>query len=167
MVPKKKIRESIRKDLEKEIMYGFKEEFLQQYLDLNAKFKVDRGKLLRAWIEGGMLDTTDIRRPLLKKALERVGVVIYQRASPREKPYVIFFVDIIAKKSAAFDANESAGIFKKLFPGVKAVFVAMDKEPEKLKKSQFKHLDDIIVGTTLEEIWEKTYKFLKETFLSE
>ncbi len=167
MPKKKKVRESVRKDLEKEIMYGFKEEFLQQNLDLAAKYKVDRGKLIRSWIESGFLHTTDIRKDLLRKALDRIGVVIYERSSPRDKPYVIFFVDIIAKRSAANDANEAAEIFKKLFPTTKAVFVAMDKEPEELKKSRFRHLDEIIVGKTLEEVWDKVYEFLKETFLPE
>jgi len=164
MKTKKKIRESVRKDLEKEIMYGFKEEFLQQDLKLASQYKVDRGKLLRSWVEGGLLDITNIRRNLLRKAIEKVGVVIYRRASPREKPHIIFFVDIIAKRSAANDANEAATIFKSLFPGVKAVFVAMDKEPEPLKKSQFKHLDEIITGTSLEEVWDKVYEYLKEEF---
>ncbi len=167
MTKKKKVRESIRKDLEKEIMYGFKEEFLQQDLNLAARFKVDRGKLIKSWIESGLLDITSVKRQDLKKVVERIGVVIYERSSPRDKPYVIFFTDVIGKRSAIDDANESASILKKLFPGIKAVFVAIDKEPEPIRRSRFKHLDEIIVDTTLEAVWDKTYEFLKETFQPE
>jgi len=164
MPAKKKVRESIRKDLEKELMYGFKEEFLQRSQELNARYKVDRGKLIRSWIESGLLDLTDVKRNLLRKIIERIGVVIYERASPREKPFIVFFVDAVAKIAAIHDANEAAEIIKKLFPHTKAVFVAMDKEPEPIKKSKFKHLDEIIIGASIEEIWDKAYELLKELF---
>ncbi len=167
MSSKKRPKESLRNDLEKEIMYGFKEEFLQQDVKLAGLYKVDRGKLITSWIEGGFLDTSDIKRPLLKRALSRIGVVIYRRASPREKPYIIFLVDTAAKRAAADSANEAAGIFKHLFPGTKTVFVAIDKEPEKLKPSRFKFLDKIIIGRDLEEAWNGVYDYLKQVFYPE
>lgn len=158
---KKKPKESLRNDLEKEIMYGFKEEFLQRDVKLSGIYKVDRGKLITSWIEGGFLDTSDIKRPLLKRALSKIGVVIYRRASPREKPYIIFLVDTVAKRAAADSANEAAQIFKHLFPNTKIVFIAIDKEPDKLKPSRFKYLDEIIIGKDLEEAWNKVYDYLK------
>ncbi len=161
---KKKPKESIRNDLEKEIMYGFKEEFLQQDVKLLGAYKVDRGKILRSWIEGGLLDTSGIKRNVLKRALERVGVVIYKRASPREKPFVIFFVDGNAKRSTIDDAEEAAKIFKRLFPGVLTAFAGIDEEPDPIKKSRYKNLDAIIVGKNLEEAWDGVYKFLEEIF---
>ncbi len=167
MSSKKKPKESLRNDLEKEIMYGFKEEFLQQDVKLAGMYKVDRGKLITSWIEGGFLDTSDIKRPLLKHALSKIGVVIYRRSSPRDKPYIIFLVDTIAKRAAADSANEAAQIFKHLFPNTKAVFVAIDKKPDKLKPARFKYLDEIIIGKNLEEAWNKVFEFLKETFYPE
>ncbi len=164
LAKKKKQKESIRNDLEKEIMYGFKEEFLQQSVKLLGTYKVDRGKILKSWIEGGLLDTSDIKRNILKSALSRVGVVIYKRASPKEKPYIIFFVDGNAKRSTIDDAEEAARVFKRLFPGVLAAFAGIDEEPEPIRKSRYKHLDAIIVGRNLEEAWDGVYKFLEEIF---
>lgn len=167
MSSRKKPKESLRNDLEKEIMYGFKEEFLQQDIKLAGIYKVDRGKLITSWIESGFLDTSGIKKPLIKRALSRVGVVIYKRSSPRDKPYIIFLVDTIAKRAAADSANEAAKVFKQLFPGTNIVFAAIDKEPDKLKSSRFKFLDAILIGKDLEEAWNKVYSYLKQVFYPE
>ncbi len=160
---KKPKKESIRNDVEKEIMYGFKEEFLKRDVKLETTYKVDRGKLIRSWIEGGLLDISGFKKRDLKKAVDAIGVVIYRRAYPHEKPLIIFFVGLLAKRSVADDANEYAGIFKKLFPGLTTAFVALDPEPEKLPKGRYKNLDEIIVGKSLEEIWNKAKEFISET----
>lgn len=157
----KKARESIRRDVEKYIMYSFKEEYMQRSQEINAKYTVDRGKILRSILETEYHGALGISEKELKKLIEKVGVVIYKRASPREIPYIIVFTDVTARRAAIDDAEEASGVLKTLFPGSITVFATVDKEPEKIKK-KYKKLDHIVVGSTLEEMWEKFDEILRE-----
>lgn len=157
----KKVRDSIRRDVEKYIMYSFKEEYMQKSQEINAKYTVDRGKILRSILETEYHGALDISDKELKRLIEKVGVVIYKRASPREIPYIIVFTDVNAKRANIDDAEWASGVLKSVFPGAVTVFATVDKEPEKIKK-KYKKLDHIVVGSELEEMWEKFDEILKE-----
>lgn len=164
MAKKKKVRDSLRRDIEKEFMYGFKEEYLQKSQELTARYKVDRGKVLRSIIENEYMGALEIDEKKTKRLLEKVGVVIYKRASPREIPYVIVFTDVVGKRSAIDDAEEGSKLFKRLFPGAITIFAAIDPEPEEVKKKRYKSLDYVIIGKNLEEAWDKFDEILQELF---
>ncbi|MGQ4891074.1 MAG: hypothetical protein ACP6IP_01160 [Candidatus Njordarchaeia archaeon] len=162
-MPQKKARESIRRDLEKYLMYSFKDEYLKKSQELNAKYLVDRGKILRSIFETEYHGALDISEKEIKRLIERIGVVIYKRASPKEIPYVIIFTDLSGKITAINDAEKGSKILKTLFPGSVTVFAAVDPAPEKIKK-KFKYLDHIVIGQNLEETWEKFDEILREMF---
>ncbi len=154
-MPSKKARESLRRDLEKYIVYSFKDEYLKQSQELNAKYLIDRGKILKSIFETEYHGALDISDRELKRLIERVGVVIYKRTSPKETPYVIIFSGLSGKKTAIDDAEEDSKVLKTVFPGSITVFAAVDPNPEKINKKRYKRLDHIIIGSTLEDMWEK------------
>jgi len=151
---KKKARESIRRDLEKYLMYSFKEEYMQKSQEINAKYTVDRGKIFRSIMENEYQGALDISDKELRRLLEKVGIVIYRRASPREKPFIIIFTDLAGKKTAIDDAEEESKVLKRIFKEIVTVFAAVDKEPERVNPKRYKKLDYIAISDSLEGVWE-------------
>ncbi|MEX2688995.1 MAG: hypothetical protein ACP6IQ_08175 [Candidatus Njordarchaeia archaeon] len=161
---KKKKKTFTGKIIEKGIVKMVKEDFLIDNVEWNSKFSVDRGKILKSWVESGLLEVTDISPNILKKAVDKVGVAIYRKSAPKEIPLLVIFTDTIPKKSTAASVNELAKVFKKIFPKVKTMLLAIGNDPDKINPSKYSHLDFIGFGSTLDDVWEVIKDDIEDVF---
>ncbi|MEM2833185.1 MAG: hypothetical protein QXE21_01775 [Candidatus Korarchaeota archaeon] len=162
-VSKKKSKhvEYTKNDFEKDLVQLIKRDFLKKYQELDERFDVDRGKLLKAAIEP-LLDTLDLElnRGEIRRASEMPAIILYRKAQPNPKPVCFIYAEFHFKQALIMNAENASRVLKNLFPGALAVFVALDKEPEKIKESKLKSLDKLISGSNLEECWTQLYEFL-------
>ncbi len=161
---KSKKTEYTKNDFEKDIMSRIKREFLKEYQELDERFDIDRGKMLRAVIEP-LLDTLslDFDRRKIKRAMEMPAIIIYRKTQPNPQPVCFVYAEFHFKQALITNADNATKLLKSLFPKAVAVYAALDKEPEKIKKSKFKHLDELIYGSDFEECWTKLRSFLAES----
>lgn len=162
---KPKKTEYTKNDFEKDIMARIKQDFLKQYQELDEKYDVDRGKMLKAVIEP-LLDTLslDFDRKSLKKAIEAPAIIIYRKMQPNPRPIAFIFAEFHFKQALINNADKAMKILKKLFPNSLGIYVALDKNPEKVKKKP-KELDMMIYGSSFDDCWSKLYEYLgKEVF---
>lgn len=160
---KSKHIEYTKNDFEKDLVQLVKRDFLKKYQELDERFDIDRGKLLKAAIEP-LLDTLglELDRGDIKRAAETPAIVIYRKAQPHPRPVCFIYAEFHFKQALIMNAENASKILKNLFPGTLAVFVALDKEPEKIKESKLRNLDKLVSGSSLEECWSQLYDFLAE-----
>ncbi len=158
---KPKKTEYTKNAFEKDIVSRIKREFLKEYQELDEKFDIDRGKMLRAVIEP-LLDTLslDFDRKKIRRAMEMPAIIIYRKAQPNPRPVCFIYAEFHFKQALITNAENASKLLKSLFPKALAAYVALDKEPEKIKKSKLKYLDELIHGPNFEECWSKLREFL-------
>jgi len=164
---KKRKFEYTKNDFEKDIMSRIKTDFLKKFQRLDEEFLVDRGKQLKAAIEP-LLDTLslDFDRRELRKAMTAPAVIIYRKTQPHPQPVCFIFVEFHFKRALLTMADNSSRILKKLFPSALAVYVALDKNPEKIRKKEFRNLDTATHSVDFEDCWLKLHEFLAENVFS-
>lgn len=160
---KSKKVEYTKNDFEKDIFARIKADFLKKVQMLDERYAVDRGRMLKAIIEP-LLDTLslDFNKKELKQAINMPAIIIYRKMQPHPRPVCFIFAEFHFKQALITNANNASKILKKLFPGALSIFVALDKNPEKLKKKEFKNMDILIHGIEFERCWIKMYEFLSE-----
>ena len=167
MKKKQKKIEYTKNDFEKDIVGRIKSDFLKKIQILDERFLVDRGKQLKAAVEP-LLDTLslDFDRRELKRAIGVPAVVVYRKGQPHPRPVCFIFAEFHFKRALITAADKAAMILKKLFPQSIAVYVALDKEPEKIKKKEFKNIDFMAYSSNFEDCWVKLHEFLAENIFS-
>ncbi|MEX0567827.1 MAG: hypothetical protein Q6363_001540 [Candidatus Njordarchaeota archaeon] len=163
MPKKSKKPEYTKNDFEKDIVSRIKLDFLKKIQILDERYAVDRGKILKAMIES-LLDTLslDFNKKELKHAMNTPAIIIYRKTQPHPHPICFIFAEFHFKRALITNANNASKILKKLFLGALSIFVALDKNPENIKKKEFKDIDLLVHGSEFEQCWVKIYEFLSE-----
>ncbi len=159
--------EYTKNDFEKDLVSRIKSDFLKKFQVLDERYTVDRGRLLKAAIEP-ILDTLslDFDRRELRRAIAMPAVIIYRKMQPHPRPVCFIFAEFHFKKALLTNANNASCLLKKLFPGAYAAYVALDRNPEGIRKKEFKNLDILVCGSGFEECWIKLHEFLSQNVFS-
>jgi len=152
-----------KNDFEKDILARIKSDFLKKFQKLDELYLVDRGKQLKAAVEP-LIETLslDFNKKDLRRAIGAPAIIIYRKMQPHPHPVCFIFAEFHFKRAIITNAENASKILKKMFPNSCSVYIALDRNPEKLKRKEFKNLDLLVCSVSFEECWIELYNFLSE-----